>query len=74
MAYLIPAAGQARERSRATEASTVFGALPTAAIADVATADADGTYGAPEASLINEIKTKFNTLLAQLRTAGAVTP
>lgn len=43
-----------------------------AAIADVATADADVTYGAAEASLINEIKTQFNTLLAELRAAGVL--
>ncbi len=45
-----------------------------AAVADVATADADGTYGAPEASLINELKTQLNSLLARLRLAGVIDP
>lgn len=41
-------------------------------VADVATADADGTYGAPEASLINELKTQLNALLAKLRIQGLI--
>jgi hypothetical protein len=41
-----------------------------AAVADVATANADATYGQPEADLINELKTKLNALLASLRNAG----
>jgi hypothetical protein len=36
-------------------------------VADVATANADATYGQPEADLINELKTKLNALLAELR-------
>jgi hypothetical protein len=39
------------------------------AVADVATADADATYGQPEADLINECKDQLNALLASLRTA-----
>jgi hypothetical protein len=35
--------------------------------ADVATANADATYGQPEADLINELKTKVNSLLAAVR-------
>jgi hypothetical protein len=42
------------------------------AIADVAGADADGTYGAEEAALINEIKGQTNEILAALRAAGIV--
>lgn len=45
-----------------------------AAVADVATADADGTYGSPEATLINELKTQLNALLADLRAAGIIAP
>jgi hypothetical protein len=41
-----------------------------AAVASVASADADATYGAPEATLINELKTQLNALLAAMRTAG----
>mgnify|MGYP000901228002 CR=1 FL=1 len=41
-------------------------------VADIATADADGTYGSPEATLINELKTQLNSLLAKLRTAGII--
>ncbi|WP_242892440.1 hypothetical protein [Actinomadura litoris] len=41
-----------------------------APVADVATANADATYGQPEADLINELKTKVNALLASLRAAG----
>ena len=41
-----------------------------AAVADVATANADATYGQPEADLINELKTKVNALLASLRAAN----
>lgn len=43
-----------------------------AAVADVATANADGTYGSPEADLINELKTQVNALLARLRAAGII--
>ncbi|WP_141576130.1 hypothetical protein [Actinomadura sp. WMMA1423] len=42
------------------------------AVADVATANADATYGQPEADLINELKTKLNSLLASLRAAGII--
>lgn len=47
---------------------------PQAAVADVATADADATYGAPEQNLINELKTQVNALLARLRLAGIIAP
>lgn len=60
------------DRGADTAATAVVG--DQAAIADVATADADATYGQPEADLINEVKTKFNTLLAELRTAGVIAP
>lgn len=43
-----------------------------AAVADVATANADATYGQPEADLINELKTKVNALLASLRAADLI--
>ncbi|MDG4799044.1 hypothetical protein [Micromonospora sp. WMMD980] len=45
-----------------------------AAVASVATANADATYGQPEADLINELKTKVNALLTQLRAAGVIAP
>lgn len=44
------------------------------AVANVATANADATYGQPEADLINELKTQVNALLASLRTAGVLAP
>lgn len=44
------------------------------AVANVATANADATYGQPEADLVNELKTKVNALLASLRTAGVIAP
>jgi hypothetical protein len=74
MGYLNPTAGQAREATGTTETAALLTALPTAAVANVATADADATYGAPEAALINELKVQLNALLAALRTAGIVTP
>lgn len=40
------------------------------AVDDVATADADATFGQPEADLVNEIKDQLNALLEQLRNAG----
>ncbi|KAB2347346.1 hypothetical protein [Actinomadura rudentiformis] len=43
-----------------------------AAVADVATANADATYGQPEADLINELKTKMNALLASLRAGNII--
>lgn len=43
-----------------------------AAIATVATANADATYGQPEADLINELKTKLNSVLVALRDAGII--
>lgn len=43
-------------------------------VADIATADADGTYGSPEATLINELKAQLNALLAELRERGWMEP
>ena len=40
-----------------------------AAVADVATANADATYGQPEADLINELKAQLNALLGRLRSS-----
>lgn len=60
MAYSNPTAGA--RRSDYTEAT----------VADVATANADATYGQPEADLINELKTKLNAVLVELRKAGIV--
>lgn len=60
MPYLNPSA--AARRSDYTEV----------AVADVATADADSTYGQPEADLVNELKTKLNAVLVELRKAGIV--
>lgn len=48
--------------------------VQAAAIAAVATADADATYGQPEADLINELKTKVNSALAALRGVGIIAP
>lgn len=42
------------------------------AITNVATADADATYGQPEADLINELKSKLNAALVELRKAGVI--
>lgn len=74
MAYLNAQAGLARETAAGGELGALGAAIPAAAVADVATADADGTYGAPEAALINELKVQVNALLARLRTAGILTP
>lgn len=62
MAYADPAAGKRRQ------------SYATAAVADVATANADNTYGQPEADLINELKTKLNAALVELRKAGVIAP
>lgn len=35
-----------------------------------ATADADATYGQPEADLINELKAQLNDLIAKLQDCG----
>ena len=58
MAYLDPDAGAARAAKRA------------ATVTAVTTANADATYGQPEADLINELKTDFNTLRTNLQAAG----
>lgn len=52
-----------------TKASGLF---PSAAVADVATAD--GSDAATTQALANALKAKLNDLLAKLRTAGVVTP
>lgn len=44
------------------------------AVAAVATANADATYGQPEADLINELKSKLNAALVELRKAGILAP
>lgn len=62
MAYLDPAAGKRRQD------------YAEVAVANVATADADATYGQPEADLINELKTKLNALLVECRKAGIISP
>lgn len=62
MAYADPAAGKRRDK------------YPTAAVAAVATANADATYGQPEADLVNELKTKLNALLVECRKAGIISP
>ncbi|MFF0721341.1 hypothetical protein [Micromonospora sp. NPDC003816] len=49
-----------------------LGGMPAAPVANVAAANADGTYGTEEAALINELKTKVNALLASLRAAGVL--
>lgn len=46
----------------------VFGA----AIAAVSTANADSTYGQPEADLINELKTKLNAVITVLQNADMI--
>jgi hypothetical protein len=61
MAYANPSAGARRSNYPSADA-----------IADVATANADATYGQPEADLINELKTKLNAALAALRAAGLI--
>lgn len=62
MVYAKPGAGKRR-----TEYAEV-------AVANVATANADATYGQPEADLINELKTKLNAVLVELRKAGVIAP
>ena len=62
MAYNNPAAGLRRKD------------YAEAQVANVATANADATYGQPEADLINELKTKLNALLVECRKAGVIAP
>ena len=42
------------------------------AVPDVAVANADATYGQPEADLINALKASHNAVLAELRKAGII--
>jgi hypothetical protein len=62
MAYANPSAGARR------------GDYTEVAVANVATANADATYGQPEADLINELKAKLNATLVELRNAGIIAP
>lgn len=43
-----------------------------AAIPTIATADADATFAQPEADLLNEVKSKLNSVLAALRSANII--
>jgi hypothetical protein len=43
-----------------------------ATVSAIAAADADATYGSEEATLINELKTDFNTLRTNLINAGII--
>lgn len=45
---------------------------PLRKITNVTAANADGTYGAEEAALINALKAKINELLAAMRERGWV--
>lgn len=82
MAYLNAAAGAAREGG--TELGTVLGAIPMPAIPDLVAASgtANGTVVDVTASHVQatlndnfqDIVTKYNALLAALRTAGLLTP
>lgn len=86
MTYLNTTAGQSREALGSSELNNTMTAIPTAAIADVAgTTPAGGTGATAGAydtaahrdaliATVAEIKLQLNTLLAQLRTAGIVTP
>jgi len=56
------------------DATLLSYARTASAISLVGTANADGTYGAEEATLINEIKANFNALLVALQNAGIVKP
>ena len=39
-------------------------------VATATTADADATYGTPEANLINELKARLNELIQKLQDCG----
>ena len=43
-----------------------------AVVASVVEADADSTFGAPEAALVNEIKVVLNLVVARLRAHGLI--
>lgn len=58
--------------AHSTELATLEAAIPTAAVADEATAD--GSDAASTQALANALKAKVNDLLAKLRTAGIITP
>jgi hypothetical protein len=60
VAYANPTAGKRR------------GDYTEVAVADVATANATTTYGQTTVDLINELKTKLNAALAELRKAGII--
>lgn len=59
--------------SLSLEGATTYADLGQgSAVASVATADADATYGTEEATLINELKGQVNALLGELRTLGII--
>lgn len=62
MAYLDAAAGKRREN------------YTEVAVATVSAANAGGTYTAAEQTLINDLKTKLNAVLVELRKAGVIAP
>lgn len=86
MAYLHPAAGLARETAASGELSAMGAAIPAAAVANVAGPTPAGGTGATAGAYdtaahrdeliatVAELKTKLNALLAELRTAGIITP
>ena len=69
MAYLTPAAGEAREAGAATETDTLLDNIPQAAEANL-TAITGGE--SPTEAEHNAVITKINALLAKLRTAGII--
>ncbi len=62
MAYANPTAGKRR------------GDFAETAVATVATANAGTSYTTAEQALINELKTKLNAVLVELRKAGVIAP
>lgn len=64
--------GAAGEVNFVNGAKVLDDGVQATAIAAEATADADATYGQPEADLINSIKVKLNAALAALRGAGII--
>lgn len=86
MAYLNATAGAAREATASGELGTIGAAVPMPAIVTVAGLTPAGGTGATQGAYdtsanrdvliatVAELKAKVNTLLAQLRTAGLLTP
>lgn len=58
--------------SAAATTSTAGVVKQSATVAAVASANAGATYTAAEQTLINELKTQVNLLIANLKTAGVV--